>query len=264
MSDARTVLLDLHSEGEELDQLVGGLPPGDWKQATPAPGWTISHQIAHLAWTDEQALLAVNEPDAFAREAEKAMAAPDTFVSDGAEALAAHPPAELLLLWREGRKELVETLADLPEGTRIPWYGPPMSVASMASARLMETWAHGQDVADALEVARPPSARLWHIARLGTRTRDYAHLAHGIRPPDEEFRVELTAPDGELWTFGPDDATQRVTGRALDFCLLVTQRAHRADLALRAEGADAERWLDIAQAFAGPPGQGREPSGGAA
>lgn len=58
--------------------------------------------------------------------------------------------------------------------------------------------------------------------------------------------------------YGPEDAAQRVTGPALDFCLLVTQRAHRADLAVRAEGADADRWLDIAQAFAGPAGPGRE------
>jgi uncharacterized protein (TIGR03084 family) len=84
---------------------------------------------------------------------------------------------------------------------------------------------------------------------------------HGLTPPFEEFRIELTAPSGELWTFGPENATDRVTGPALDLCLLVTQRAHRADLALRAEGEDADRWLDIAQAFAGPPGEGRPPKG---
>ena len=139
-----------------------------------------------------------------------------------------------------------------------------MSTASMATARLMETWAHGQDVADALGVTRTPTDRLRHVVRLGVRTRDFAFGVHGLTPPVEEFRVELTAPSGELWTYGPEDAAQRVTGPALDFCLLVTQRAHRADLALRAEGADADRWLDIAQAFAGPPGAGAgapEPAG---
>jgi uncharacterized protein (TIGR03084 family) len=60
-----------------------------------------------------------------------------------------------------------------------------------------------------------------------------------------------------MWTWGPDDALQRVTGPAVDFCLLVTQRRHRDDLALVAEGVDADAWLDIAQAFAGPPGEGR-------
>jgi uncharacterized protein (TIGR03084 family) len=133
----------------------------------------------------------------------------------------------------------------------------------MATARLMETWAHGLDVADALGVVRPPTDRLRHVARLGVRTRDFAHRVHGLTPPGEEFRVELTAPSGETWAYGPEDAAQRVTGPALDFCLLVTQRAHRAGLRLHAVGPDADRWLDIAQAFAGPPGAGRAPRGAA-
>jgi uncharacterized protein (TIGR03084 family) len=134
-----------------------------------------------------------------------------------------------------------------------------MSTASMATARLMETWAHGQDVADALGVVRPPTDRLRHVARLGVRTRDFAYGVHGLTPPGDPFRVELRAPSGDLWTYGPEDAEQRVTGPALDFCLLVTQRAHRTGLDLRADGPDADRWLDIAQAFAGPPGGGRTP-----
>jgi uncharacterized protein (TIGR03084 family) len=98
-----------------------------------------------------------------------------------------------------------------------------------------------------------------HLARLGHRTRDFAYVSRGLRPPAGEFRVELTSPGGELWTFGPEDATQRVTGPAVDFCLLVTRRRHRADLRLRAEGADADQWLDFAQAYAGPPSPGRAP-----
>jgi uncharacterized protein (TIGR03084 family) len=134
-----------------------------------------------------------------------------------------------------------------------------MSAASMATGRLMETWAHGQDVADAMGVVRTPTDRLRHVVRIGVRARDFAFGVHGLTPPSEEFRVELVAPSGELWTYGPDAAPQRVTGPALDFCLLVTQRAHRADLAVEAVGPDADRWLDIAQAFAGPPGPGRQP-----
>ncbi len=130
----------------------------------------------------------------------------------------------------------------------------------MASARLMETWAHGQDVADALAVPRTPTARLRHVARIGVRARDYAFAVRGLPAPSGEFRVELVPPDGgEPWAYGPQDAADRITGPALDFCLLVTQRAHRADLALTATGPDADRWLDIAQAFAGPAGPGRAP-----
>ncbi|MEU6395193.1 TIGR03084 family metal-binding protein [Streptomyces sp. NPDC046939] len=263
MSESLSVFDDLRDESQELDELVRDLGPEAWARATPAPRWTVAHQIAHLAWTDRAALLAMNDPDAFAGEVEKAVAAPDSFVDDGAEAGAAQEPGALLAQWRAGRDQLQDVLRRAAAGkAKFPWYGPPMSAASMATGRLMETWAHGQDVADALGVVRPPTERLRHVARIGIRARDFAFAVHGLpAPTGVEFRVELTAPSGEMWVYGPDDAAQRVTGTALDFCLLVTQRAHRDDLDLRAEGADADRWLDIAQAFAGPPGQGRAPKG---
>ena len=264
MADPTPVIDDLCAESEELDLLVAELSPEQWALATPAPGWTVAHQIAHLAWTDHSSVLAVTDQDAFAREVEKALAAPGNFVDNGAEEGAGKPPEQLLADWRAGRKALADALREAPTGARFPWYGPPMSVASMATARLMETWAHGGDVADALGVARTPTDRLRHIVRLGVRTRDFAFGVHGLTPPFEEFRVELTAPSGELWVYGPENATDRVTGPALDFCLLVTQRAHRADLDLTAVGEDADRWLDIAQAFAGPPGAGRAAKGTAA
>lgn len=262
MADPTPVIDDLRAENDELDLLVADLRPEEWARPTPAPGWTVAHQIAHLAWTDRSALLAVTDAGAFQALVEKALAAPDSFVDEGAEDGARLPSAELLAGWRAGRDDLRRALRDAPAGSRFPWYGPPMSAASMATARLMETWAHGLDIADALGVERPPTDRLRHVARLGVRTRDFAHAVHGLTPPAEEFRVELRAPSGDLWTYGPQDAAQRVTGPALDFCLLVTQRAHRADLGLRAEGPDADRWLGIAQAFAGPPGAGRPPREG--
>ncbi|EPH43334.1 TIGR03084 family metal-binding protein [Streptomyces aurantiacus] len=258
------VLDDLRDESAELDQLVGELGDAEWARETPAPGWTLAHQIAHLAWTDQAALLAATDADAFAAHAAVALKSPDTFVDDGAREGAALPPAALLARWRAGRDELQRVLRAAPAGARFPWYGPPMSAASVATARIMETWAHGQDVADALGVHRAPTDRLRHVARIGVRARDYAYAVRGLTPPAEEFRVELRAPSGGLWTFGEESAPQRVTGPALDFCLLATRRAHRDDLALRAEGPDADQWLDIAQAFAGPPGAGREASGGGA
>ncbi|GGP48934.1 TIGR03084 family protein [Streptomyces calvus] len=261
VSDPSPVIDDLREESEELDRLVAGLSPRRWTLPTPAPGWTVAHQIAHLVWTDRSALLAVTDADGFRALTDKALAAPHTFVDEGAEEYARLAPADLLARWREGRAALEKALRNGPPGARFPWYGPPMSAASMATARLMETWAHGLDVADAIGVMRPPTARLRHVARLGVRTRDFAHRVHGLTPPADPFRVELRAPDGDLWTYGPEDAGQRVTGPALDFCLLVTRRAHRADLALTAEGPDADRWLDVAQAFAGPPGEGRTPKG---
>lgn len=255
----RTVLDDLHAESAAADALVAGLPPAAWAAPTPAEGWTVAHQVAHLAWTDSRALLAATDPAAFARSQADAAAHLDTYVDQGAREGAALPPAELLDRWRTGRSRLWESLAGQPPGTRLSWYGPPMSTASMATARLMETWAHSEDIASALGVRRAPTARLWHVARLGVRTRDFAFAGHGRPAPGEEFRVELTAPDGSLWEFGPPQAPQGVYGPALDFCLLAVRRVHRDDTALRAEGPDADAWLSIVQAFAGPPGKGREP-----
>ncbi|MCF3166057.1 TIGR03084 family protein [Streptomyces violaceoruber] len=260
MSAVVAVIDDLREEGDELDALVSALDGPDWLGPTPAERWSIAHQIAHLSWTDEVALLAATEPDRFGDEVAKALAAPEAFVDEAADALvAAHAPDALLARWREGRQRLEKVLRDAPDGTRIPWYGPAMSVASMASARLMETWAHGQDVADALGVTRTPTTRLRHVARIGVRARNYAFMVRGITAPEEEFRVELQTPEGEMIAYGPEGAAQRITGPLLDFCLLVTQRAHRADLAVTAEGASADQWLGIAQAFAGPPGPGRPP-----
>lgn len=253
------LVADLRAEGDEIDALVRELPPDGWSRPTPAAGWTVAHQIAHLAWTDERALLAAGDPNAF--QAEFAAYAARTSHLDAvvdAEAASAAKRPDLLEWWRETRDKLAATLLGLPSGTKLPWYGPPMSPASMATARLMETWAHGQDVADAIGARRTPTARLRHVAHIGVRTRDFAYVTRGLPVPVDQFRVELMGPSGELWTWGPADAAQRVTGPALEFCLLVTQRVHRADTALVAVGADADAWLDIAQAFAGPPGKGRE------
>jgi len=251
------VLADLRDEGDAVERLVAGLAAKAWALPTPAPRWTVAHQIAHLAWTDEQTLMAATEEAAFRDASQAALAEPETFVDAGAERGAALPPAELLQRWRAGRGELLRVLGEVPRGRRIPWYGPSMSAAGMATARLMETWAHGEDVADALGERREPTARLRHVVRIGVRARDFAYAVRGLQPPSEEFRVELRGLGGELWAHGPEDAGQRVTGDAVDFCRLVTQRIHKDDADVRAEGADAARWLEIAQAFAGLPGQGR-------
>ncbi len=259
VADLTKIVDDLRAEGAALDALVADLPDDRWATPTPAAGWTVAHQIGHLAWTDRAALMAATDADEFARQLTEAWKNPHGFVDEGAESEARRPPRELLTDWRATRDRLAEVLLSVPSGAKLPWYGPPMSAASMATARLMETWAHGRDVADALGVSTDATDRLKHVARLGVRTRDFAYSVNELTPPAEEFRVELVAPDGAVWAWGPEGASQRVTGPAEDFCLLVTQRLHRADTAVRATGDDADRWLDIAQAFAGPPGAGRDP-----
>ncbi len=257
MAGPEPIVNDLRAESDELDALVARLPDESWATPTPAPGWTIAHQVAHLLWTDRVALTALSDEAGFSQVLAAAAENPGGFVDAGAEKLAAAAPVQLLADWRLTRKRLHEALVQVAAGRKLPWFGPPMSAASMATARLMETWAHGLDVADTLGVRRSPTARLRSIAHLGVRTRDYSFVVNSLTPPTDPFLVELRAPGGDTWSWGPPDAAQRVTGCAEDFCFLVTQRRPRSALDVAAQGDDAQRWLSIAQAFAGPPGPGR-------
>lgn len=263
MSDpvAQTVQAFL-DEAQDLDRLVAGLPDDGWRRDTPAAGWTIAHQLAHLAWTDQAAVLAVTDEGAFAALVREAAATPLDYVDRVAAEGAAAPRAALLTRWRDGREALARALRATDPSTPVPWFGPPMSPRSLATARLMETWAHGQDVADALGVEREATGRLRDICHLGVRTRDFAFRINHLEPPDGEFRIELTGPGGDLWAWGPEDATGRVTGTAMDFCLVIAQRREVEDTGLAATG-EAAHWLTFAQVFAGAPKsvmQGRDRS----
>ncbi|MFC5729230.1 MULTISPECIES: TIGR03084 family metal-binding protein [Nocardioides] len=267
MSLLDAVLADLTAEGDRLRSVVVELDDsaaGSWATPTPAEGWTVATQVAHLLWTDEVAVLAAAARSDAGRSAWdevvlKAIENPAGFVDEGALDLAELRSEELLARWDAGRAALAEALRSYPDGLKLPWFGPPMSPTSMATARFMETWAHALDVYDALGVRPEVTDRIRHVAHLGVRTRDFSFANNQLEAPAEEFRVELTAPGGELWTWGAEDATQSVMGSAYDFCRLVTQRIHRDDTDLAAVGQDAERWLTIAQAFAGPAGGGRVP-----
>jgi uncharacterized protein (TIGR03084 family) len=254
---------DLAAESAELRALLAGLDEAGWRRATPAEGWTIADQVSHLAYYDDAALQSAVEPDAFRAERERIEAAggvdPDTVAARYREL----PSGELLSWFDRSRRRLIETFRGLDPRLRVPWFGPPMSAASALTARIMETWAHGQDVADALAVARVPTGRLRHVAHIGIGARAFSYAAHGRPMPDAPVRVELDAPDGTLWTWGPPDAADRITGPAPDFALLITQRRHRDDLALVVSGPAAREWMEIGQAFAGPPGRGRKPGGAA-
>jgi len=251
---------DLEAEHAELDALLAPLDEAAWALATPAAGWAVRDQVSHLAFFDEAADLAMRDPGRFAALAEALVGAEGDPMEEHlrrGRALAGH---EVLAWWRRARGAMVRQVAALEPGARIPWFGPPMGPLSFVSARLMETWAHGQDVADALGVVRPPTARLRHVAHLGVRARGFSYAVRGLAVPPTPVRVELEGPGGEHWSWDADAATtDAVTGSALEFCLVVTQRRHPDDTALHVEGDGAQEWLAIAQAFAGPPGPGRPP-----
>lgn len=256
MTDVREVAADLHAEQESLDAIVARLTDEQWGRPTPSPGWSVADQIGHLTYFDGAAATAIADPAAFRASVKQLMEADDR------DALTLHrhlSSSELLAAWRANRRRLADVSTGLADDTRVAWYGPSMGAKSFLTARLMECWAHGQDVADALGVERAATDRLRHVARLGVLTRGWSYVNRGLEPPAGDVRVEVTGPSGALWRFGADDAVAAVTGPALDFCLVVTQRRHPDDTALQVTGDVARDWLERAQAFAGPPTDGPAP-----
>jgi enediyne biosynthesis protein E11 len=253
------VIADLTAEGDEIDSLVAGLEASGWALPTPAPGWTVAHQIAHLAATFRMAGLAASDPATFSAVAARLSDDFDANVDAAMKEFITDPPARLLARWRAVRTAAISALAAVPAGQPVPWLVRPLPAPVLASAGMMELFGHGQDIADALGVRRERTDRIGHLVAFAVRTWDFGYAARGLQPPQAEFRFELTAPSGTLWTFGPADSGQRISGPAEDFCLLTVRRRHRDDLALAATGELAEHWLDIAQAYRGPAGPGRAP-----
>ena len=256
---AASVRQDLLAEQAELDEIMSTIGAAAWERPTPSPGWAVRDQIGHLAFFDDTAALAIESTEAFVESRTRlmeALSAGGTAVDDvtlgDARAMA---PADLLDHWRSCRRRLAEASADLADDSRVEWYGPSMSSKSFLTARLMECWAHGQDIVDTIGVIRQPTNRLAHIAQLGFITRKWTYLNRGLDVPPGEIRVELTGPNGNQWTFGADAdaADSAVRGTALDFCLVTSQRRHLDDTDLVTDDELARDWLTKAQLFAGPP-----------
>jgi uncharacterized protein (TIGR03084 family) len=243
---------DLRAEHAVLDEMVTPLTEADWDKATPFGDWSIRNEIIHLAFFDGTGRLSATDAAGFARHLEDLKLNFAHFEADYMKAGYALAKAALLTRWRDDREALLCALAKLDPKQRLPWYGPPMSARSFVTARLMETWAHGQDVADALGIERVATDRLRHIAHIGVTTFGWSYANRGMKVPDTPVRVELTGPGGEIWSWGPDDAKNIVRGKALDFCLVVTQRRHVDDTDLVTTGNVAQEWMRLAQAFAGP------------
>jgi uncharacterized protein (TIGR03084 family) len=251
---------DLAAEHADLDRIVAC---ADLAVATPADGWTVADQLGHLWYFDRQALLALTQPEAFSSGVVALLAALEAGGPDpGLDESRALDDDALLDAWRADRERLVDAARRVDPSERVPWYGPAMSARSFVTARLMETWAHGQDVVDALAADRPPTDRLRHVAHIGVGARRFSLAINGLPPNDAPVAVVLEGPSGDVWTWGPADdpsVDDRVEGTALDFCLVVTQRRHRDDTDLRVTGPNAVEWMHVAQAFAGGPGPGRAP-----
>jgi len=255
----RSIVADLQAEHGALDSVVSGLDAAAWITPTPARGWNVIDQIGHLTFFDERATLAITNREAFGVELAEAAGDIDGYIAEHLSVARASSPSDVLTRWRAERARLLQALTPLNPATRLAWYGPDMSARSFATARLMETWAHGQDIVDALGAHREPTDRLHHIAFLGVRTIGWSFSINGLGDPTDSVRVDLAAPSGTRWTWNDEASHNLVRGDAEEFCLVATQRRHVDDTNLEIIGPVAQRWMSIAQAFAGPPGSGRSP-----
>lgn len=249
---------DLLQEQQALDAIVAKLSDEQWKLPTPSPRWTVADQIAHLSYFDATAVIAITDPEAF-----KVLVSglPALTNSSGADDYSLKEyrgldPSDLLSEWRSRRVALAAASGGLRDDDRVIWYGPSMGAKSFLTARMMEVWAHGQDVVDTIGVQRNPTDRLRHIVKLGYITRSWAYINRGLVPLEDPIHVILKSPSGEFWEFGSENERNQIDGSALDFCLVVTQRRTVNDTDLRVSGEAATSWLSIAQAFAGPPTTG--------
>jgi enediyne biosynthesis protein E11 len=249
----------LTDECDSLDEHLTVLADEQWQLPTPAPGWTIAHQVAHLAATFRLAGLAASDGAAFNSLVAGLSSDFGANVRNAMAGYLADPPAVLLRRWQAERATAVAALADHPADAPVPWLVNPLPPSVLATAGMMEAFAHGQDVADALGYRPERTDRIRFVTEFVVRTWEFGYQARGELPPSVAFRYELTGPSGDCWTFGPEAAEQRITGSAVDLCLLATRRRHPADLDIRACGPDAEHWVEIAQCYRGPAGAGRAP-----
>ena len=244
------MLADLRAESDDLDAVIAGAGPDAISRPTPAQGWSVGLTLGHLWFFDVEGRRALEQPADFIASLDALFADPEGYFTKHDQRIADLGDA-LIPSWQEERRRIIDAIAAADPTARVPWYGPSMSLMSFGTARLMETWAHGQDIADALEVRRTPTDRLRHIAYIGFNARPFSYAVRGQEMPDVPVFVSLTSPGGEKWTWGDPSATDSVRGPALDFCLRVTQRRVLDDLQLEVTGDAAREWMSIAQAFAG-------------
>lgn len=251
----KALCAELRDEYVELANLVGEISPAQWQLKSRFYRWTPFDEISHLLFFDERGLLAATDADAFAADTAqitKQLVKGREISAIARDCYGTLAGASLATQWRACFDKLVAVLATLDPKARLPWYGPQMSARSFATARMMEVWAHGQDVYDVLAKRRTPTARLKHIAHIGVTTFGWTFVNRKLPVPAVVPHLALTGPDGSTWTWGEPSTTDFVSGSAEDFCLVVTQRRNVADTALRFAGSAAQ-WLPIAQCFAGPP-----------
>ena len=250
--------IDFKTESDDLFQIIKTLTDEDLNQKTGFKEWTINNIIGHLhTWniaadrsltSDEEF---ANYVSLFSKEYSKRQKMRD-FEETFLEGRKGH---DLIKLWQGFYPEMSERFKSAEPKKRVKWVGPDMSVKSSITARLMETWAHGQAIYDVLGIVRKNKDHIKNIAVLGNNTFKWCYTVHGKTIPSTVPHLRLISPSGELWEFNDKSNEELIEGSADEFCQVVTQVRNIADVNLKVNGKIAKEWMSIAQCFAGPPEQ---------
>jgi len=248
--------IEFKEESRALHALLKDLEPADYERQTQFKSWTVHDVLGHLHLFNVAAEMSLNDEPAFMVLLEEIM--PTIGVKDGMRSytntwLGPLQGPALLDAWWQFVVKMSDSFASADPKRRLKWFGPDMSVRSSITARLMETWAHGQELYDLLGRERVNFDRIKNIAHLGVSTYGWAFRNRGLPIPDPAPHVRLMAPSGAIWEWNTPDPQNAVEGDAAEFCQVVTQVRNIADTSLKLSGDTAKRWMEIAQCFAGPP-----------
>jgi uncharacterized protein (TIGR03084 family) len=247
---------DFREESDALCRLLDTVGEQDWEKKTQFKGWTLNDVVAHLHFGDYAADLSIRDDEAFTNFRRDVAAANKQGLSHLAfthQWMNGIKSRALLTRWRDFSLAMADRFAAADPKRRVQWFGPDMSVRSSITARLMETWAHGQAIYDILGQTRRNADRIQNIVVIGLNTFGWTFTNRGLAVPAHRPSVRLTAPSGEVWEWPQPEQGNLIEGSAVEFCQVVTQVRNIADTALKVVGDTATTWMSIAQCFAGPP-----------
>jgi len=245
---------DLATEQQELSDLLANRAESDWALATRCEGWTVADVVLHLAQTNEAAIASITGRGLTDAMASFAGPTASGTVDDRVEAMVtaergASPP-EIRRRWQSGVDALERAVAEADPRARVPWVAGELTVRTLATTRLAETWIHAGDVANAVGVQRRPTERLWHVARLAWRTLPYAFARAG-RELTGPVAMDLRSPSGEAWVLEPEaPAATVIRGKGEELCLVAARRLAPDATGLVGEGPDGETVLELVRTYA--------------
>ena len=253
MANLDTIVADLRAEGDELYAFLQSLDASDWTRATAFKAWTINDVVQHLYFGDYMGLTSHKNAEEFLAFMAAVQKAEMPLVAYTRQWLDGETGSAMLERWHNQFMEMCDRFGDSDPDMRLTWAGPDMGISMFATARLMETWAHSWAIYDLLGLSRQQTDRIRHIATIGVKTYGWTFANRKLQPPAPPPYIRLVAPSGQVWEWNTPQDDNSVTGRAVEFCQVVTQVRNIADTQLTLAGVAAKQWMTIAQCFAGPP-----------